>query len=171
MSKRRPERIQRAKTAIRRVDYSRPVRIALAEGILTKERTFLDYGCGQGDDHRRLSEEGYDSGGWDPSHSADSTLRSADVVNLGYVVNVIEDPTERTAVLRRAWDLSRRVLVVAARMTFDRTKYVSTKNYGDGCVTTWRTFQKFFGQNELREWISSELGSQAPRRDRSRRPG
>jgi len=35
-------------------------------------------------------------------------------VNLGYVLNVIEDPQERLAALRRAWDLSRRLLAVAA---------------------------------------------------------
>ena len=36
------------------------------------------------------------------------------MVNLGYVVNVIEDPSERAEALRLAWKLTRQVLVVAA---------------------------------------------------------
>jgi hypothetical protein len=36
------------------------------------------------------------------------------VVTLGYVLNVIEDPGERAAALRQAWDHCRRLLVVAA---------------------------------------------------------
>ena len=40
--------------------------------------------------------------------------RPADVVNLGYVINVIEDPVERAETLRNAWALCRRVMVVSA---------------------------------------------------------
>jgi DNA phosphorothioation-associated putative methyltransferase len=53
--------------------------------------------------------------GWDPSHRPDGPRRPAGaVVNLGYVVNVIEDPAERGETLRRAWSLAGRVLVVSA---------------------------------------------------------
>ena len=42
---------------------------------------------------------------------------AADVVNLGFVVNVIERPLERVAaLLRSAWKLTNRLLVVAARL-------------------------------------------------------
>src|SRR5262245_50442809 len=98
-----------------RVDLSRPVAMALEEGLLPPGTTFFDYGCGRGGDLERLAALGYDAAGWDPAHYPEGELRPSDVVNLGYVVNVIENPAERVQVLRRAWDLTRNVLVVAAR--------------------------------------------------------
>ena len=80
------------------------------------------------------------------------------VVNLGYVVNVIEDPTERVTVIRRAWDLAQDVLVVAARLTAE-TRDTDFEAYGDGFVTGRNTFQKFYEQQELRDWIDGVLDS------------
>lgn len=157
----RSTRIRRSRTAIRRNDYSRPVKLALAEGLLSPEKDFLDYGCGQGDDSRRLSEAGYRVSSWDPNFRPDGERCPSDVVNLGYVVNVIEDPAERADVLRAAWSLANGVLLVAARMTFDRGDFVQEAPHEDGCVTSWQTFQKFYGQNELREWIDDVLGVSA----------
>ena len=37
---------------------------------------------------RRLRELGYTAVGWDPIFAADQPLAAADIVNLGYVVNV-----------------------------------------------------------------------------------
>ena len=50
----------------------------------------------------------------DPLHQGDrrAAMQDADVVNLGYILNVIEDPRERTETLRRAYALARRALVV-----------------------------------------------------------
>jgi hypothetical protein len=42
-----------------------------------------------------------------PVYAPNGARREADVVNLGYVVNVMEDPSERREVLRRAWSLAR----------------------------------------------------------------
>ncbi len=42
--------IQRHKTAIRRGDLSRPVKCLLRDGLLGKDATFFDYGCGRGED-------------------------------------------------------------------------------------------------------------------------
>jgi len=52
------------------------------------------YGCGLGADIRGLRELGFDAYGWDPVHAPDGPQADADVVNLGYVLNVIEDPAE-----------------------------------------------------------------------------
>jgi hypothetical protein len=41
-----------------------------------------------------LQALGYQAEGWDPVHRPEVGKRDADVVNLGYVVNVIEDPGE-----------------------------------------------------------------------------
>jgi DNA phosphorothioation-associated putative methyltransferase len=76
---------------------------------------------------------------------------------LNYVVNVIEDRVERDATLQSAWSLTVGVLVVAARLQWE-DKSGSFRPFGDGVVTSARTFQKFFTQSELTEWIESVVG-------------
>lgn len=141
-----------------RTDVSRPVQVALADGVLRAERTFFDYGCGRGGDVDRLTQAGFTASGWDPAHAPTSPIEPADVVNLGYVVNVIEDRSERAAVLRRAWELARSVLVVAARPDWEAGQ-LRGQPRGDGLMTSKGTFQKFFAQDELRAWIESVVGS------------
>ena len=46
------------RTAIRRSALSRPVAVALDDGLIHRERTFFDYGCGRGDDLLRLHRMG-----------------------------------------------------------------------------------------------------------------
>lgn len=106
----------------------------LDEGLLTQETTFFDYGCERGGDLHRLAVLGYDIAGWDPAHRPEGEIRSSDIVNLGFVINVIEDPTGRVQVLRRAWSLTRRVLVVAARLDWE-ARSVPGRPYGDGMLT------------------------------------
>ena len=53
-----PAMIQRHKTAIRRGDFSRPVKCLLRDGLLGKDVTFFDYGCGRGEDVELLTSEG-----------------------------------------------------------------------------------------------------------------
>src|SRR5579872_4132027 len=91
--------IQRHKTAIRRGDFSRPVKCLLRDGLLGKEVSFFDFGCGRGEDLELLVAEGVPCGGWDPAHRPDSPRQEADVVNRGYVINVIEDRRERAETL------------------------------------------------------------------------
>ena len=148
----------RHRTAIRRADLSRPVRLAVQDGILDHSRTFFDYGCGHGEDVRRLRRNGFESWGWDPAHAPLEKQRHADVVNLGYVVNVIEDPRERAETLLEAWAYAERVLVVAARLGSElRANYDA---YSDGVVTNRGTFQKFYEQSELRDWLEAIVGEQ-----------
>jgi len=149
--------VERHKTAIRRQTFSRPVRTALEDGLIHQGTTVLDYGCGQGDDTRNLRELEVTCEGWDPEHRPDAELRPADIVNLGYVVNVIEDPSERADALRRAWSYARETLVVAARLNRE-AEDLRCPEFGDGFLTRLGTFQKFFEQSELREWIESVLG-------------
>lgn len=116
----------------------------------------FDYGCGLGDDVRLLDRRGIPSTGWDPGHAPDVELRSADVVNLGYVLNVIETPKERVSTLQRAWKLARRILVVGARLAIEGPGG-HDEIYNDGYLTRIGTFQKYFEQNELRQLIESVL--------------
>lgn len=145
------------RTAMTRTELSRPLQFALADGILTRERSFFDYGCGKGGDIDRLAREGFDASGWDPHHRPDAKATSADVVNLGYVVNVIEEPREREEALKRAWKLAKAVLVVAARPDWESSQ-IRGQRLGDGILTSVGTFQKFFEQEELRNWIQILLG-------------
>ena len=148
--------VQRHRTALHRAQISRPVRLALESEIITPALSVFDYGCGRGEDLRRLRELGVLCSGWDPAFQADAPLESADVVNLGYVVNVIEDAGERAQALTKAWSLARKALLVSARL---RTE-LSDARYercADGFLTQRSTFQKFYDQQELREWIDSIL--------------
>lgn len=120
----------------------------------------MDYGCGRGGDVNRLREAGFDCAGWDPVHAPDGQRRRSSVVNLGYVVNVIEDANERRDVLRRAWELAEDVLVVSARLTDERPT-APMPTLADGIVTRIGTFQKFFEQQELRAWVDQILGCQS----------
>ena len=140
-----------------RVDLSKPIVGALAHSVLQAADRVFDYGCGRGSDVALLSQRGFDACGWDPVHAPAVPKRRAEVVNLGYVVNVIEDPSEREATLHAAWHLAKRVLIVAARLDWDLriTRVVPCR---DGVVTQKGTFQKFFTQDELRSWIESTLG-------------
>src|SRR5262245_41316533 len=87
--------VRRAKTALSRRAYSTPVKHARGDGLINGATTVLDYGCGRGDDVARLRGEGITCTGWDPVHNPAQPPAEADVVNLGYVLNVIEDPAER----------------------------------------------------------------------------
>lgn len=119
--------------------------------------TVLDYGCGRGGDVRRLEALGYECNAYDPVYRPDGELRESDVVNLGYVVNVIEDAAERAATLRRAWDLATGVLIVSARLERE-ARDLRGAACEDGVLTGTGTFQKFYSQDSLRTWIEETLG-------------
>ena len=144
------------RTAISRTSLSRPVALGVDDGLIRQDRTFFDYGCGRGDDLLRLHKMGFQVSGWDPAFFPDEERRPADVVNLGYVVNVIEDPDERVVVLAAAWDLAQKALIVAARLDWEATD-AAVDFKGDGIVTGKRTFQKFYTLEELRQWLERVL--------------
>lgn len=147
----------RARTAIGRAEPSRPLKCMLADGILKRELRLFDYGCGRGDDLRHLAALGYDADGWDPVHRPQSDRQKAPIVNIGYVVNVIEHPVERADALKKAWALAEQVLVVSARLTLESRALRESTEFEDGVLTSRGTFQKFFDQSELREWIDRTL--------------
>jgi len=133
-------KIDRHKAAISRNDFSKPVRLALEAGLVNQGMTFFDYGCGQGGDIERVAKLGYESSGWDPYYRPNESLVPADVVNLGYVINVIESQAERREVLIKAWELTGQMLIVAAQVLIAQGN--SQIAYGDGVITSRNTFQK-----------------------------
>lgn len=152
--------IERHRTALRRSHLSRPVKRAINDGLINPSVTVFDYGCGRGGDVELLSAQGIDCTGWDPAFRSDAERRFADVVNLGFVINVIEQPDERAEALRRSWELARSILVVSAQINVTSRGRTAIP-YGDGIVTTRGTFQKFFEQSELKAYIEAELGTEA----------
>ena len=148
--------IDRHKAAIVRTELSRPVRLGLEADLFTPETTFFDYGCGHGGDIKRIGDRGYSSAGWDPYYHADAPLISADIVNIGYVINVIENTAERRQALIKAWELAKRILFVSAQVLIDdRNRGMVV--YGDGIITSRNTFQKYYEQEELKIYIDQVL--------------
>jgi len=148
--------IERHKTALRRYELSKPVRTLLEYGLLKTGMTLFDYGCGQGSDVRGLQAFGHRADGWDPVHRPDGVKQEVDIVNLGYVLNVIEDPAERVEALVDAHRLAKHLLVVSGLIR----ETVETKRapqYRDGVLTQRNTFQKFFDQQELQQYIEDAL--------------
>lgn len=156
----KPKKISRHKTAIVRSGLSKPIQVALADGVIGESTTVFDYGCGKGKDLELLRGAEIDCEGWDPVHRPDVAPRNSDVVNLGYVINVIEDPRERIDVLKRAWDLAQRCLVVSARLQ-NESKDLKGHGYRDGFITGAGTFQRFYDQGELRDWVDEVLGERS----------
>ncbi len=74
------------------------------------------------------------------------------------MLNVIEDPRERAAVLRRAYGLAREILVVSVLKPGGAQP--TARPYGDGVVTRRQTFQKEFTQSELAAYVADVLNGQ-----------
>jgi hypothetical protein len=147
--------IARHLTALTRFGFSAPVQSLARFGLLDGTRTVFDYGCGRGDDLRGLRENGIEAAGWDPYYAADGTKQPAHVVNLGFVINVIEDPAERLDALLGAYALTQELLVVSAMLA--NPESLRGIPYGDGVLTTRNTFQKYYTQGELRAYLAEAL--------------
>jgi len=150
--------IPRHRTAIRRFQYSKPISLAVSHRLIREDCTVLDYGCGRGEDVSLLQKNGMKANGWDPHFRPDAPLKPADVVNLGYVLNVIENPAERTDTLRKAYALALRALVVAVRVDQSLDKGIP---FQDGLITSRGAFQKIYSQSEFRQFVGETLGVRA----------
>lgn len=149
--------IERHKTAIDRYSLSTPVQSLYRHNYLNGEYTFFDYGCGKGDDLNIVTELGMSAAGWDPVYRSDGKIKKADIVNLGFVINIIESPTERTHTLKKAYSLSTKILV-ASVMLGSESIISKFKKYGDGVITSRKTFQKYYTQNDFRQYLEDSLG-------------
>lgn len=100
--------------------------------------------------------EGVACYGWDPAYRPETPCEQADVVNLGYVLNVIEDQEERSAALCKAWELCRQLLTVSAQVLIAGRGQAQAE-FGDGVLTGRGTFQKFYLQSELKAYLETFL--------------
>ncbi len=148
--------VERHKTAMVRYQLSQPTQLLLRYGLLTEATTFFDYGCGRGHDIEILAENGFEAQGWDPHYNPESALVSADVINLGFVLNVIESPSERREALKKSWALAKTMLAVSV-MTPGASSLEHTRPYKDGFLTKRGTFQKYFSQEQLKDFIEETI--------------
>jgi DNA phosphorothioation-associated putative methyltransferase len=147
--------IARHLTALTRYGFSAPIQTLARFGFLDGSKTVFDYGCGRGGDVRGLRENGIEAAGWDPYYAPDEPRRTARIVNLGFVINVIEDPAERLDALCGAYALAEDLLVVSAMLA--NPESVRGTPYGDGVLTSRNTFQKYYLQDELRAYLAEAL--------------
>ncbi len=153
------KRVSRHLTALSRYNFSAPIQMLSRFGFLDGSRTVFDYGCGRGDDLRGLICNGIQASGWDPYYAVDLPKSLASIVNLGFVINVIEDIDERITALKAAYELAEEILVVSAMLANqDAARGVP---YADGILTSRNTFQKYYSQAELKEFIDSATGNDA----------
>ena len=150
--------VARHLTALSRNNLSAPVQTLARFGWLDGSKTVFDYGCGRGGDVRGLAENGIIASGWDPYYAPDELKRPAHIVNLGFVINVIEDPAERLEALQGAYGLAEELLVVSAMLA--NPEAIRGIPYGDGVLTSRNTFQKYYTQAELRGWLAEVLDAE-----------
>lgn len=153
------QEIQRHLTALSRGNFSAPVQALWRHGLINPERHFFDYGCGRGDDVRGLLANGIDASGWDPHYAAAEEKRIADTVNIGFVINVIEDFAERVQALQGAYACTAGVLSVAAMLSSQAPP--DGRAYRDGYLSSRKTFQKYYTQTQLRDFIEGTLDEPA----------
>ncbi|WP_277994438.1 DNA phosphorothioation-associated putative methyltransferase [Aeromonas encheleia] len=152
--------IDRHKTALVRHELSAPMKMLARHGYLNGDYGLFDYGCGRGDDLRELEAHGIDALGWDPNFRPDGEKVASHLVNLGFVINVIEDHDERIDALLGAWELTQALLVVSA-MLANETFIAQFTPYKDGVITSRNTFQRYYNQIELKHYIDRTLDDNA----------
>jgi DNA phosphorothioation-associated putative methyltransferase len=72
------------------------------------------------------------------------------------VLNVIEDPAERLEALVDAYRHARRLLVISG-LICETVERATAAVLGDGVLTKRNTFQKYFEQGELQQYIEDAL--------------
>ncbi|MFC4654057.1 DNA phosphorothioation-associated putative methyltransferase [Rheinheimera marina] len=154
------QNIDRYKTALVRHELSAPMKTLVKHGFLQGDYSIFDYGCGRGDDLRELEAHGLDALGWDPNFRPDAEKVRSDIVNIGFVINVIEDKDERLDALLGSWELTQKLLVVST-MLANESYIAQFQSYKDGVITSRNTFQKYYSQSELKEFIETAVDENA----------
>jgi hypothetical protein len=128
-------------------------------GILEKHQTWLDYGCGFGQDVDWLRSRGFTAFKYDP-YFFPLSPKNADIVTMNYVLNVIDTFEERRSTLLKAWDLSNKILAIATNIQGGEKSLNK--------VTKWNTFNKTFTYIELKGFVESTLGYEMVRIDKDK---
>ena len=149
--------VLRFRTAISRRFLSLPAKLLYQSTLANEDYSYLDSGCGRGDDVKFLKELNVPAKGWDPHYyDHKENLKESDIVNLGFVLNVIEDQDERSEVLLTAFALAKKCLCVAV-MLHSQNSAALTIPFGDGQLSSIKTFQKYYSQTELEDLLTQNL--------------
>jgi DNA phosphorothioation-associated putative methyltransferase len=150
--------IERHKTAMRRQHLSQPLQVLQKYGYVNGKYSLFDYGCGRGDDIEALKALAVPVTGWDPHYCPAVDKKPADIVNLGFVINVIEERKERDETLREAFGLAKKFVMVSALI--GNPEYSGkVQDVGDGVVTSIGTFQKYYLPDELENYVRGVLNA------------
>lgn len=153
-------RTPRHRAAIKRNKLSSPCAIAINKRIITPDQQILDYHCGRGDNMRLLNAAGYTCDGYDPNYKPVSFLQpSYDVVMLLFVLGTIVSPRERREILEKAWFYTSKYLLISTQVQHSRGHIPC----GDGYLTSWATFQKYWTEPEFKKYIEGITKSKAKR--------
>ena len=149
--------IQRKATAMSINRPSAPARYAYSNGFIRP--VVLDWGCGKGRDSIWLKGKGIEVISYDPSYSPEPDPKQLDydaihTILLNYVLNVIEDRTERHELLKDIHDLANKgtYVIVSVR---DKNQIQKSAIHGgwiaynDGFITSRNTFQKGYTTDEF----------------------
>ncbi|OQW90348.1 MAG: hypothetical protein BWK79_20125 [Beggiatoa sp. IS2] len=140
---------------IKRARLSSPIRMLRDMGFLDGRYSVFDYGCGRGDDVIAMREMGVDANGFDVKFFSDNPLFEADIVNLGFVINVIPNKKDRTL---NAFKLARKFLIISVPRYESVNSRRNYTRFNDGYITT-RTFQMHYVGQEVQNYILSVLKS------------
>ncbi len=151
------QEIHRHLTALTRTQMSAPMQSLARYGYLNGGKSVFDYGCGKGRDIELLRESCVSANGWDPYYAPNAEKMPSQIVNLGFVINVIENPEERSQALAAAFELASECLVVSAMLANANAR--GGMPFKDGVRTSRNTFQKYFSQPELAAYIEKTLGT------------
>ena len=156
-------KIDRKRTAISRSMPSAPTRWACDNGYIPKGSVVFDYGCGKGRDMEYLNSVGCAATGYDPhyfpdNHNGRINFTMFDVVLCNYVLNIIEDKKERSALVENIFSraIEGTTVIVSVRSashirsTAKRNKW---QKYRDGFITKHNTFQKGYSKEELIKYL------------------
>ena len=153
------------KTAIRRAGPSRPLKDIISflkdNDMEVSDFSWLDYGCGKGEDILHLKSCGAEAIGYDPYYNpVDIGEKKFDIVTCTYVLNVIDDIELRIGALRSAWERvsdDSGTLAIFVREEKEINKEAEEnewKQHKDGFVTSKDTFQVGFNFVSLNRLLS-----------------
>ena len=147
--------VERHRTALTRYALSKPMQLLAKHDFLEGKHTIFDYGCGKGSDVEILRQNNLTANGWDPHFCPENPKHSADIVNLGFVINVIEDKDERLEAVLGAYRLCTQFLCAAVMLGEQSPE--RGRLFRDGVLTSRNTFQRYYSQEEFREYLRRVL--------------
>ena len=140
-------------TALTRKTLSAPVKTLVNKNYLNKEKTILDFGCGNGFDTVELQKQGYNIVGYDKFNSVYSIPQllknKYDTIICNFVFNVIPDLKEHKHVLETLKRLSNNVYIAVRsdiKAIKDNWEFIEPYQ----CYKTPKgSYQRFYNENMI----------------------